>query len=72
MAYLTVDAQAFDAGFAASGASRDAQSFTIAANWYPNAYVKFYGTFERTTFDHNATGARHAENAILFRSQLGF
>ena len=69
---LKVDPQAFDAGFAAAGASREAQSFTIAANWYPNPYIKFYGTFERTVFDHNATGARHAENAILFRSQLGF
>jgi phosphate-selective porin OprO and OprP len=69
---LKVDPQAFDAGFAAAGASRKAQSFTIAANWYPNPYIKFYGTFERTVFDSNASGARHAENAILFRSQLGF
>ena len=69
---LNVDHQVFDAGFAAAGASRDAQSFTIAANWYPNPYVKFYGTFERTVFDHNGAGARHPENAILFRSQLGF
>jgi phosphate-selective porin OprO/OprP len=69
---LTVDGQAFSAGFAAAGASRVAQSFTIAANWYPNPYVKFYGTFERTIFDHDNTGARPPENAILFRSQLGF
>ena len=69
---LKVDPQAFDAGFAATGASREAQSFTIAANWYPNPYVKFYGTFERTIFDRNAAGARHPENAILFRTQLGF
>jgi phosphate-selective porin OprO/OprP len=69
---LKVDPQAFDAGFAATGASREAQSFTIAANWYPNPYIKFYGTFERTIFDRNIAGARHAENAILFRSQLGF
>ena len=69
---LTVDPQAIDAGFAATTASREAQSFTVAANWYPNPYIKFYGTFERTVFDHNASGARHAENAILFRSQLGF
>lgn len=69
---LTVDAVAFDAGFAAANASREARSFTLAANWYPNPYIKFYGTFERTTFDGNASGARHAENAVLFRSQLGF
>ena len=72
MTALKVDPQAFDAGFAATGASRQARSFTIAANWYPNPYIKFYGTFERTVFDRNATGARHPENAILFRSQLGF
>jgi phosphate-selective porin OprO/OprP len=69
---LKVDPQAFDAGFAATGASREARSFTIAANWYPNPYMKFYGTFERTVFDRNVAGARHSENAILFRTQLGF
>jgi len=69
---LEVDRQAFDAGFAAPGASREAQSFTLAANWYPNPYIKFYGTFERTMFDSNSEGARHPENAILFRTQLGF
>ena len=69
---VNVDPQAFDAGLAAAGASRQARSFTVGANWYPNPYVKFYGTFERTVFDHNATGARHPENAIFFRTQLGF
>jgi phosphate-selective porin OprO and OprP len=69
---LTVDPEAIDAGLASAGSSRQAQSFTIAANWYPNPYVKLYGTFERTVFDHNASGPRHAENAILIRSQLGF
>lgn len=69
---LTVDPQAFESGFTAAGASRVAQSFTLAANWYPNPYIKFYGTFERTVFDHSDAGARHPENAILFRSQLGF
>jgi phosphate-selective porin OprO/OprP len=69
---LKIDPQAFDAGFAAAGASREAQSFTVAANWYPNAYIKCYATYERTAFDRNARGARHPENAILFRLQLGF
>jgi phosphate-selective porin OprO and OprP len=69
---LKVDPTAFDAGFAATGASREARSFTIAANWYPNPYLKFYGTFERTVFDHDADGARHAENVFILRSQLGF
>ena len=69
---LTVDPRAIDGGLASAGSSRQAQSFTVAANWYPNPYVKFYGTFERTVFDHNAGGPRHAENAILVRTQLGF
>jgi phosphate-selective porin OprO/OprP len=69
---LKVDHQAFDAGFAATGASREGQSFTLAANWYPNPYIKFYGTFERTVFDRNSESARHPESAILFRTQLGF
>jgi phosphate-selective porin OprO/OprP len=69
---LTVDREAFDAGFAAAGASREAQSFTLAANWYPNPFIKIYGTFERTVFDHDADGPRKAENVVLFRTQLGF
>lgn len=71
-AELRIDRDAFDAGLAAPGASRDARSFTIGADWYPNPYIKFYGSFERTVFDRHAEGARHAENAILVRSQLAF
>jgi phosphate-selective porin OprO and OprP len=70
-AALTVDRSVFDAGLAAAGASRDAKSFTLAANWYLNAYIKYYATFERTTFGGNAS-ARPDENVILFRTQLAF
>ena len=69
---LTVDRAAFTAGLAGAGASREARSYTIAANWYPKAYIKYYATFERTVFDGNAGGARPAENVILFRAQLAF
>ena len=69
---LTVDRAAFAAGLTATGASGEARSFTIAANWYPSAYIKYYATFERTVFDGNASGARPAENVILFRTQLAF
>lgn len=69
---LVVDDEAFEAAFAAAGANRKAQSFTLAANWYPNPFIKFYGTFERTVFDDDAAGPRKAENLILFRAQLGF
>lgn len=69
---LSVDRRAFAASLTAAGASREAKSFTIAANWYPTAYIKYYATFERTVFDGNANGSRPAENVILFRTQLGF
>jgi phosphate-selective porin OprO and OprP len=70
-ASLTVDRSVFDAGLAAAGASRNAKSFTLAANWYLNSYIKYYATFERTTFGGNAS-ARPDENVILFRTQLAF
>jgi hypothetical protein len=38
---LRVDGAVFTAGLAAANASREAQSFTIAANWYPTAYIKY-------------------------------
>lgn len=69
---LTVDRAAFNAGLAGAGASREAQSFTIAANWYPSASIKYYATFERTEFDRHVTGSRPTENVILFRTQLAF
>ena len=69
---LRVDRAAFTAGLAAANASREARSFTIAANWYPTAYIKYYATFERTVFDGSPRGARPAENVILVRAQLGF
>ena len=68
---LTVDDSVFRASLAATGAVRDAKSFTIAANWYLNTYIKYYATFERTTFGGSAT-ARPDENAIIFRTQLAF
>jgi len=67
---LTVDQRAFDEGLAAATASQEARSFTIAMNWFPNANVKYYATFERTTFDGGAE--RPAEDVILFRAQVGF
>jgi phosphate-selective porin OprO/OprP len=68
---LHVDPAAFRAGLNASGASQTAKSFTVGANWFPAAVIKYYLTFERTTFD-GGTAARPAENVILFRTQLAF
>jgi phosphate-selective porin OprO/OprP len=69
---LAVDRDAFIAGLAAAGSSRHARSFAVGANWYPNAYIKLYGTFERTMFVGDFSGGRPAENVIIFRTQLGF
>lgn len=69
---LTIDPQAVTLGFAAAGASREARAFTIGANWYLNPYVMWVVNFERTVFDGDPDGARHAENAILVRNQFNF
>jgi phosphate-selective porin OprO/OprP len=68
---LTVDREVFAAGFGAATASREAKAFTLAANWYPAAYIKYYATFERTAFEGGAA-ARPTEHVILFRVQLAF
>ncbi len=67
---LRVDSGAFAAQFASASASQKASAFTIAANWYPSSYLKYYATFERTSFDGGA--ARPTENLILFRAQVAF
>ena len=67
---LAVDPLAFTRGFAAATASRTARAFTLAANWYPTAFIKYYATYERTRFDAGAP--RPAENIILFRAQVAF
>jgi phosphate-selective porin OprO and OprP len=67
---LAVDPLAFTRGFAAATASRTARAFTLAANWYPTAFIKYYATYERTRFDAGAV--RPAENIILFRAQVAF
>ncbi len=67
---LVVDPLAFISGFAAATASRTARALTLAANWYPTAFSKYYATYERTRFEAGA--ARPAENIILFRAQVAF
>lgn len=67
---LTVDPAAFDAGLAATTASQQAKQFTVGANWYPAAYIKYYLAYERTAFNNGA--ARPDEHVIVFRAQLAF
>ena len=68
---LTVDQETFDGGFAAATASREAKSFTLGVNWYPVAFIKYYATFERTSFE-GGNAPRPTENVILFRAQVAF
>jgi phosphate-selective porin OprO/OprP len=71
-AALTVDRAAFDAGLAAPGASRDARAIGIAANWYPNAYVRYAVALERTTFTRNSAGTTPAQTTVVVRGQIAF
>jgi len=70
-AVLTVDHEAFAAGLAAAGSAEEARSFGVGVNWYPNPYIKVYGTFERTALRGDTHG-RPAEHVIIFRTQLAF
>jgi phosphate-selective porin OprO and OprP len=69
---LTADRAVATGDLMSPTSSRRARSFTAAANWYPNAYIKYYATFERTVFDQETIAARPAENIILIRTQIGF
>jgi phosphate-selective porin OprO/OprP len=69
---LTVDQAAFSARLAAAGASQEARSWTAGLNWYPNPWIKWYATVERTVFDGGDPPARPAENIVFLRFQLGF
>lgn len=67
---LDIDQAVFDADLAASSASRAAKQFSVGANWYPAQFVKYYLSYERTSFDGDAP--RPAEHAIVLRAQLFF
>ena len=69
---LAVDSRASALGFAAPGASREARAFTIGANWHLNPNIKWVFNIERTVFDGDPNGARHAETTVLIRHQLAF
>jgi phosphate-selective porin OprO and OprP len=69
---LHVDDAVVANGFAAGGSNRRASMFTAALNWYPAPVMKWYATYERTTFGDDVTTARPTENVILFRGQLNF
>ncbi len=68
---LMVDPDAFDRGFAAATASREAKAFTVGVNWYPVTFIKYYATFERTSF-RGGSVPRPVENVVLVRAQVAF
>jgi len=70
--HLEVDGDVFVNNLQAPGASGRADQWTFAANWYPTQFIKWYVTYERTTFDKHVAGSRPIENVILFRGQLAF
>jgi phosphate-selective porin OprO/OprP len=69
-AELAVDQAAFDLGFAASGASQKAKAFSIGLNWYPSQYIKYYVTYDHTSFE--GPTPRSTENIVAFRVQAAF
>jgi phosphate-selective porin OprO/OprP len=69
---LIVDQRAVDLNFAAAGASRKAEGWTVGVNWYLTPNFKYVANFERTVFDGHEAGAREPENALVFRTQISF
>src|SRR3954469_1502360 len=68
---LHVDPEAFTTGLASATSNQRAAAWTIAGNWYPNTFIKYYATFERTSLEGGVVPARR-ENVLLFRAQLAF
>ena len=66
-----VDPEAFTTGLASETSNQRAAAWTIAGNWYPNTFIKYYAMYERTSLEGGGAGARH-ENVLLFRAQLAF
>lgn len=69
---LKVDDEAFTLGFAAAGSSRKAEAWTLGLRWYATGNVWYTVNFERTVFDGDPDGPRHAENGMAFRTQVSF
>jgi phosphate-selective porin len=69
---LKINDRAFEFNLATPGSSRKAQAWTAGLNWILTGNLKYTFNFERTVFDGNANGARKAESAFVFRTQLYF
>lgn len=69
---LEVDVRAFEAGFAAAGASRTARAWTFGVNWYLSRNFKHVFNYERTAFSGHPDEVRATEHAFVVRTQLSF
>lgn len=69
---LQVADQAFTLDFAAAGASRKAEGYTVGLRWYATRNLWYTLNFERTVFDGDPDGPRRAENGLAFRTQVYF
>jgi phosphate-selective porin OprO/OprP len=69
---LKVDDAAFASALALPGSSREARAFIVGVNWYPAAFIKYYATFERTTFEGGLAPDRRPEHAVVVRAQVNF
>ena len=69
---LAIDERAFDLQLAKPHSSRKAQSWTVGVNWYLTGNFRYTFNYERTVFDGDRDGARNAEHAFVFRTQVGF
>ncbi len=70
---MSIDDDIFAAGLAAASASNGAKQFAIGANWYPNPQLKYYATYEQTSFTNEfTTPARETEHVVVVRAQLAF
>ena len=58
--------------FAAAGSALVAEAWTVGVNWYLTPNIRYVLNAERSVFDRNENGARPAENALVFRSQVNF
>jgi phosphate-selective porin OprO/OprP len=67
------DGDAFALGLVNAGSASNAKSYTLALNWYPASVIKYYLTYEHTTFGPPPASdvSRPTENVILVRAQIG-
>jgi phosphate-selective porin OprO/OprP len=67
---FTVDPLALTRALQTTGSRQHAAAVGLGLVWYATSNVKHMLTYEHTVFDRDATGARKAEDAVIFRVQI--